>query len=515
MVPDLRLRELLHRFGLRLRVAESLSWSPWGAAVGLGLSLLLALATRLWPMLVVRHLVAAAGLLALVGASVGLAVSWLRPHSLSRLAFTFDRRFGLAERLVTAVEIGDGRLRTSRTMAEAQLADTLAVAARVVPRSALPLRASRPALLACAAVVAALVLSLWLPNPRQEALVQEQAVRAEVEERIGELEAVRAGLDEVEGLDEVGREMLLQALDEAISALERSLDVGGVTPEEALAALAEAEQALAELDDPGAAAVEAGLDRAAGEMADSELMHEIAEALAAGDYARAAEELAAYAGDEGRELSREEELELSRELAAAAEALAGSDAELAERLAEAVEAIERGDLDEAREAIRAAAEQLGAAGDRVERQQAMEGALAGLQEGREQVVQAAGARPGEGEKPSLAGVSGQPGGQPSIPGVQTQPGHHEDAGSAAPYDEVYVPSRLGEEGLGVNVGREGEDGVGVGEAPHLLPEEGRANVPYREVYADYAEQAGVALEGSHIPLGYKDLVRDYFSSLEP
>ena len=38
---------------------------------------------------------------------------------------------------------------------------------------------------------------------------------------------------------------------------------------------------------------------------------------------------------------------------------------------------------------------------------------------------------------------------------------------------------------------------------------------YREVYADYAAQAGAALEGSYIPLGLKQYVRDYFSSLEP
>jgi hypothetical protein len=40
-------------------------------------------------------------------------------------------------------------------------------------------------------------------------------------------------------------------------------------------------------------------------------------------------------------------------------------------------------------------------------------------------------------------------------------------------------------------------------------------VPYREVYADYSEEAGAALDSSYIPLGMKRYVRDYFSSLEP
>jgi len=110
---------------------------------------------------------------------------------------------------------------------------------------------------------------------------------------------------------------------------------------------------------------------------------------------------------------------------------------------------------------------------------------------------------------------GQPGEQQPGSGQQTQPGHHEDAGSGAPYDEIYLPYRFDGEGAGVDVGREGDEGVPVGDVPLPVPEGGRAGVPYREVYADYAEQAGAALEGSYIPLGMKQYVRDYFSSLEP
>jgi hypothetical protein len=112
-------------------------------------------------------------------------------------------------------------------------------------------------------------------------------------------------------------------------------------------------------------------------------------------------------------------------------------------------------------------------------------------------------------------AQGGQGGQEAGDGQQTQPGHHEDAGSGVPYDEVYVPYRLDEEGAGVDVGREGDEGMPVDGAPLPAPEEGRAGVPYREVYADYAEHAGAALEGSYIPLGMKQYVRDYFSSLEP
>jgi len=239
-------------------------------------------------------------------------------------------------------------------------------------------------------------------------------------------------------------------------------------------------------------------------------------------------------------LTREEELELARQLAEAAAALAEDDPELAERLALAAEAIERGDIAEAREAVREAAQWVGEAGERVQRHETIEATLAELQEGRERIAQASGPPPSSpyppmGEGPGLGAspsshVEGEgPGAgasQPSPPmgersevGVtgQNQPGHHEDAGTGAPYDRVYVPYRFDERGDAIDIGHEGmgDEGVPVGDVPLPAPEGGNASRPYREVYADYAAQANAALEGSYIPLGLKQYVRDYFSSLEP
>lgn len=510
----------LRRWGLRLRLAESLAWGLWGGVAGLGAGLALALAARVWPLLMARLLVGLAGLLALVGVSIGLGVVWLRPRPLHALARTFDRRFGLAERLTTAVEIGAGRLRASPAMAAAQLADALEAAARLDPRAVLPLRASRRPLLALGALAAALALSLWLPNPQESVLLRRAAVRAVVEEQLEELQAVREAAARAEGLTEAERETLLQALEEAIAALEGGSDGGRAELQDAVAALSQAEQALAGLRDPGAAVVRDGLERAAEGMADSTLTRDVGALLTSGDYEGAARALAAYADEEGQLLTREQELELGRELAQAAEALAAGDPDgstglteaLAEQLARAAQAIERGDVAEAREAIREAAQRMGEAGERVQRGDAVESALAQLQEGRGRIAQAGGAQTTRGQPPGRGDAGGQvaqPGGQ------QARPVHHEDAGTGAPYDEVYVPYRFDEEGVGVDVGRQGDEGVSVGDLPVPVPEGGRARVPYREVYAQYADQASAALEGSYIPLGLKQYVRDYFTSLEP
>lgn len=491
------LREILRRWGQRVRLSESLIWGPWGASVGLAVGLALALAARMRPLLIARHLIGAAGLLALIGALIGAAAAWLRPRPLSSLARLFDRRFGLAERLTTAVEIADGRLHASPAMAAAQQADALQAARRAPP---LPLRAPRWALVAVIGLAAALALAIGLPNPQEDVLAQQAAVQAAIEEQIEALEEVREEIAAAEGLSEADRQALLQALDETIAALEE----GRLTPEEAVAALSEAEQTLARLQDPEAARAADALREAAEALSDSEWARDVAEALAAEDYEAAAEALAEYGGERLESLTPEERQELARELAEAAERLAKSNPELAEALAQAAEALSREELGQAQEAILQAAQLMKETGEEIKRQEAMAAALAQLQEAREKIA-------------SL-GQGGEQGGQAGmlpVTGLPVQPGHHEDSGSGAPYDEDYVPERIEEGGVGVDVGREGEGGAPIGYVALPTSEGGRSNVPYQEVYADYAAQAGVALESSYIPLGMKQYVRDYFSALEP
>ena len=261
--PDPRLHRLLRRYGRRLRAVEGLHWTAWGLAVGLALGLALALVARAIPLLPRRPLVGLAGLLALAGAWGGLSAALLRPRPVHRLARILDRRLSLAERLTTALEVGEGRLRTSRTMAAAQLADTLRAAAHTDIHAALELRAPRRPLLVGLLLAAGLTLSLLLPNPQEQLILQQAAAHAAITEQVEALEAVREEIAQSDAVSSEERAALLQALEETLTALEE----GQAAPEEAIAALAAAERSLAPLQDPGAADLRTGLERAAGEMA--------------------------------------------------------------------------------------------------------------------------------------------------------------------------------------------------------------------------------------------------------
>ncbi len=513
---------LLYRWGLWLRMVESLTWGPWGAACGAATGMLVALMARVWPLMLTRWLIALSGTLTLVGFAIGTVTPWLRPRSPLRLAYIFDRRLGLAERLTTALELSAGRIKTTREMAHAQISDALQAARSIDIQALLPLRASRRALVAFGLMVFALVLLFWLPNPQDLVLLQRAALRKTIEAQRERLEAIRQEAAQAEGLSDADREAILQALDQALSALDKRR-----TPQEAVAVLSDAERKLAELRDPGTARLQTGMERAAAEMADSPLTSAISEALARGDYREAARALAAYSGTEGRPLTREEELELARELEQAAQTLGDADRELAQELREAAEAIRRGDIARARQAIRQAARQMDTSGERIARESTVEKTLSGLQDSRLQIAEKSGLQPATAEVTSgrtgqrsgteEAGGSAQGGaGEAQQTGTsQGQPGHREDTGSSAPYDEVYVPYRIGEGGVEMPLGREGEGEPVARTGTIPPPQTGQAGVPYRQVYVEYATRAGAALESSYIPLGMKQYVRDYFSALEP
>jgi hypothetical protein len=509
------------------RMQRAVVWALRGATAGLFLAVILAILSRLFPLFSLGSLFLLNLIIVFLCASIAFGLSVLRPPSLLQTARVVDYRLTLRERLSTALAVHAGTVHTSPPMAAAQLADAVRVAARIEAGLAFPWRVPRRELWIALLLAAVLIVSYVVPNPMEAVWQQRAVARQAIAEQVAELEALRAEIEANQALSAEQREALLQELDELI----RDLEEGNLSREEAVARLSESEQRLMALRQEDAAAQQVGLEEAARTWQDSDLTDEIAEAIQRGDYQAAAEELAQYATPEGEPLTREEELALADELAQAAEALAESNPELAEKLNEAAEALRRGDVEAARQAIADASEQLAQAGQRIAGQEAVEEALSAVQEGRQEVAQA-----GQGAE---QGQQGQPGaGQQQAQGqAGTGSGEGESAGQEgqaqagegpipqadrpgqegeSEYEPVYVPQRLGEgEGESEQVNLPGEGEGPYRDTPRDVDEEGQALVPYDQVYGDYSRAAAEALEGSYIPLGIKEYVREYFSALEP
>jgi hypothetical protein len=54
-----------------------------------------------------------------------------------------------------------------------------------------------------------------------------------------------------------------------------------------------------------------------------------------------------------------------------------------------------------------------------------------------------------------------------------------------------------------------------GASPADPGQTGQSQVPYVEVYQEYADAYRQAIESGQVPGAFRDLVREYFSSLEP
>ncbi len=277
------------------------------------------------------------------------------------------------------------------------------------------------------------------------------------------------------------------------------------------------------------------------------------------------------------EMSAEEAAAAAEALRQAAEELAESSPELAAAMQSMAEALEAGDDDALQAALEAAGEQLAQAEAQNQRDQQASMLLQEQSEMAEQAAEAIARRqsqqgapePGAMQEPAQAGQqrSGQPSNQESAQAAQdgqqgSQPaqrnssrrgerqGDNQDsrgagagAGSGDPsnrslpgaggadegaetnnqtsgnreieYEALYSPSGI--EGGGNEELRLETDASDAISAEGDFDDNplGESRVSYDRVFSEYQNAANRALESDYVPLGLRDVVRDYFTSLEP
>jgi hypothetical protein len=117
---------------------------------------------------------------------------------------------------------------------------------------------------------------------------------------------------------------------------------------------------------------------------------------------------------------------------------------------------------------------------------------------------------GAGDSPGGEGQEGQ-----TAQGGQIAQDNNPDGQGEGQYDPIYAPQRLGGQS-DQQVQLDGDaSNAPVQEGEFSQNPDGNVSVPYNQVFSDYSDAANRALESDYIPLGLRDVVRDYFSSLEP
>lgn len=471
-----------------LRRYDGFRGATWGALGGTSLALLLALATRylpLWPRAVLLPRLALLWLLCILGGAGWVAFRPIAPaHRLRRL----EQLLGLAERLTTAWELHTGDITATPTMQTAQLAETIQTLQAIEPRQAFALRPPKYAWWLISLLFLGLLGIFLLPNPQELVLAQRAARQQAAAREAAHLETLAETIRQMPSLPAAEREALLQALETAQQTLLDPTASG----EAQQAALLEAEQQLMaaqasrSMPEVLRTAPLTSPDARATAFLDALQRHDPATAAALLDEINATAPLSPTAL-----------AELAEPLAQLAEASRSADPDFAAAVEAAANALANGDANAAAEALASAAAQDAAA------QATLAIVQAGLQSSRERLSAAQRQAAGQASA-GAASRSGQEGGQGSAL-------HSEDSGSAAPYGPHLYP-RLEEVGGTITLPRSHPlDGASLPGSGTETP----ARVPYRAVYAAYAQTATTALAQQPLPPGLRAAIHTYFSALAP
>jgi len=533
----------LSRWLWHLRLREAWLWSLRGLNGGLAIALGLALVARWRPLWTVATLEITTVVILISSLLMTLAIVFLWPRHRLTAARYFDSLFGLAERTSTALELATVPNNTMPTwLIHDQLADAVANARQVQPRQHLPFKVELVDVFLLCLLALSLGVTLYLPNPQQTVLANQIALQQAIAEQAAAVEAIRQEIIHNPNLTPEQKDSLIQPLNEA----ERKLKEGTATREQAFQVLEEARQKLQSLADPQTMETAAALQQAGESIRQDDPAAELATQLAQGSFSTVATDLANI---DPAQMSAEQREALAQQLEQIANRVEAVNSQLAHTLRSAATQLRRGDHPAARQALQDAARQIQEIQQHLSQAQAATTAAARLTKSTNELRQ--GNNPGgtpttnhqAGNNSSSVtdqissaedsvvpinpgntnpGGSGKGANDANVQGGEVGPkpldqNNGPGDGGERTYEEIYAPHRLGGAG---NVPvylptANAPNGDIIEQTPLSLTNTGEPRVPYREIYVLYRDAAYAAVENGAVPPDFTDIVKQYFTSLEP
>ena len=518
----------LAEIGALFKLQDAVVWLLRGACAGLSVDAAMLLVARYRAFTPQPWLLAAiAGGLAAIGAVVGL----VQRYSPQTIAARTDQQLSLKERLTTALELQ--RRRDAGMLAQAQISDAMWHARRIEPWHAFPPRVPgrEGKLVAAAAIITAALIVI--PNPGKAAIQRQATVATAIKQEAQKLQKTAADIQQNEQLTG-NHAQDQQTIDQILAELQTQLRQPRLSAEDALAKLQAAQQKLQANQDTNADSLSEALQALAANFDDQPLLQKVAQDIRNGDYNAAAKDLQA-AGQQAAGMSQDQKdgLAASLRAAAAAQAKAGN-SQLGDSLGQASDSLS-GSPAETSTAFRQAAGNLQNAGQRSQAQSNLSKAVGQVQQSTNNLAQQAGSDASSSSASSFTsngdssgssasdpqaqdsmgqGANGQPGQSGQGQG-QGQGGTGDGSGSGSQSGETVYTGQPGQ-AVGV-VGQQGATGQISTSNDNSLsdPAQNGSNVPYEQVVGQYQQQASQAMDRAAVPLSYRQIVKDYFSSLAP
>lgn len=478
----------LFRLRARLRLQRSVAMVPRAVLAGAILlcCTLVAQALAGWPLSVATgSSIGALAALGLFGAGAR------RRPSLDETARLADYRLGLRQRLGTAIELLNAG--SSGLLVESQLRDATAAAQGVSPSQAFPFRwAWREVALSGVAVASALAFVLWATSPADSGYPllalntrgqpggdMDDLLQAERVASPGDLSAAR----------EYEQGSVVSEAPEAMATT--PLNPGAITPpqqqgERGLSRAERADEQLRGQQDPAITQRQEALREVAQALRQNQTTRAAGDSLSREDYQKAADQLR-QAADSLRRLSPGERNRLAQQLREAGRQIQDRDPQLASQLDRAASALEQYRDQEAREALRGAAQQIQQTGQQLQAQRDLKDRREAMQRGDAQQARLGQQLDGRPQTPgSQQGQQGS--GQQVAP--RAREGGRDEGGQGSDGAPTGIETEGGARSQGTGAG----PGIGSGEGQALNPDAlpHRLNVEGRRVLVEADVGEGVS-----------------------
>jgi len=410
--------------------------------------------------------------------------------------------------------------------------DAVRMAKTIAPRTSFPLQWQKWPILLSFGLMAAAAALIFLPNPMDAVLAERSAVQRIAQEQAEEIEEIKGKIEENDHISEAIRDDLLRQLEE----LSMSLRENPGNKEQALADLSKFEQELLNHIDPDFIQKDSALKTITAQL---QLLTQ-REGRSPSTPMEALAQIPEMLTHMDNQDSRQDLAEALAQMAIQA-AIAG-DTNLAEALAGISQAALSGNSDSAAESANKAASAMEKSQREVEEAQVMQNILNQVGDSSQAIAQTSPSNQqtanqgvgnqgqNQGQRSASQGQNGQSmsgGGTKadSLPpstgtGKTGIPKNVDTSTSTGILEEqLFIPWEIrdenGEEiritgqdtGQGTDISRETQNPTGGLQGPALIP--------YQKVYTQYYETAQQAIIKAGIPSAYRNLVRDYFTQLQP
>ena len=484
----------LHPWRRRLWIQQISGWIEYGVIISMICACIFLLISRFvpWPSAPYWSIGITVGILL---CAVGGAI-WSRP-SFARSAHYIDTQLALQDRISTALELHDD----SMSIAVLQRRDALRQLGKHSPAATISLRPGRIRSLIFGIAAIALLVLILVPNPMNIFLQQQAALQARLNRQIAAINQTRLMIDNQATISAQERAIIDKILRDALARLQQSSN-----QEQAQQGLGQAQSQLNQLRDPKATQKAQASANASASLQNSSNanLSNTGKALASGD-SKALNNSLQNLTSQIANMSPAQRAQLAQQLERAS-SMGQNNPQLSSALHQLAKAVADGnssEISDASKSLESAASQdsaNSATNKSIDQaSQSLQNAANALATSTDSSTSQTGNQnqiPGQGKNPGQTIAPGQ--GQ----GISGQSGQNNTNNNSGKNEQVFVPGQVGSGTSNISV--DGSTGT----------VQSGNSVPYSRVIAQYAQMAHDAIQDSNIPPDMKNLIQDYFNSLE-